>query len=126
MRKAAVILGLAVLLLAGFVAWQIGACYVANSELQSDMKDLAVQNRGRIGLQPFDTEEELHDAVIAKAKQHGIELAPEQVQVQRNLSAKWLDVSLATDYEARVELFGFTYRIHFTPASSHSGEIVVK
>jgi hypothetical protein len=126
MRKAALILGLGVLLLAGFVAWQIAACYVANSEFQSDMKDLAVQNRGRIGLQPFDTEEELRDAVIAKAKEHGIELAPEEVQVQRDLSPKWLDVSLAADYEARVDLFGFSYRIHFSPASSHSGEIMVK
>jgi hypothetical protein len=126
MRKAAVILGLAVLLLAAFAAWQITACYVANSELQSDMKDLAVQNHARIGLAEFSTEEELRNAVVARAKEHGIQLAPEQVTVQRTLTPGMLSISLAADYEARVNLLGFSFTIHFTPSSSHSGEIVVK
>jgi hypothetical protein len=126
MRKAAVILGLAVLLLAAFAAWQITACYVANSELQSDMTDLAVQNHARIGLAEFSTEEELRNAVVARAKEHGIQLAPEQVTVQRTLTPGMLGISLAADYEARVNLLGFSFTIHFTPSSSPSGEIVVK
>jgi hypothetical protein len=126
MRKAAVILGLAVLLLAAFAAWQITACYVANSELQSDMKDLAVQNGARIGLATFSTEEELRNAVVARAKEHGIQLAPEQVTVQRTLTPGMLEISLAADYEARVNLLGFSFTIHFTPSSSYSGGIVVK
>jgi hypothetical protein len=126
MKKAAVILGITVVLLGGDIAWQVGACYMANIELQSDLKDLAVQNPGRIGLRPFDTEEELREKVIAKAKGHGIELAPEQVRVKRNLTPEWLDVSLATDYEARVKLLVVSVPIHFSAASSHSGKIVVK
>lgn len=126
MRKAPVILGLAALSLAAFAAWQIAACYVANSELQSDMKDLAVQNGARIGWVAFSTEEELRDAVIARAKQHGIQLAPEQVTVQRTLTPRMLEISLAANYEARVNLLGFSFTIHFTPSSSHTGEIVVK
>jgi hypothetical protein len=126
MRKATVILGLAVLLLAAFAAWQITACYVANSGLQSDMKDFAVQNGARIGLLTFSTEEELRNAVIARAKEHGIQLAPEQVTVRRTLTPGMLEISLAADYEARVNLLGFSFTIHFTPSSSHSGEIVVK
>jgi hypothetical protein len=126
MKKAAIILGLAVLLPGAFVGWQIAACYVANAELQSDMKDLAVQNGARIGWSTFSTEEELRDAVIAHAKEHGIRLRPEQVTVHRTLSPGWLEVSLAADYHARVKLFGFSHIIHFTPSSSHSAEIVVK
>jgi hypothetical protein len=126
MKKAAIILGLAVLLLAAFTAWQITACYVANSELRSDLKDLAVQNGARIGWVSFPTEEELRDAVIARAKDHGIQLAPEQVTVHRSLTPRMLDISLAADYEARVNLLVFSYTIHFTPSSSHRGEIVVK
>jgi len=126
MRKAAIILGSVVLLVAAFAAWQITACYVANSELHSDMKDLAVQNGARIGLHPFSTEEELRDAVIARAKEHGIQLAPEQVTAHRELTAKMLEIRLAADYDARVNLGGFTYTIHFTPSSTHRGEILVK
>lgn len=126
MKKAAVILGLTVLLLAAFAAWQITACYVANSELRSDMKDLAVQNGARIGLFTFSTEEELRSAVVTRAKEHGIHLAPEQVTVQRTLTPGMLAISLAADYEARVNLLGFSFTIHFTPSYSHSGEIVVK
>lgn len=126
MKKPLLILGLAVLLAAAFIAWQIGACYVANSELQSYMKDLAVQNGARIGMLTFDTEEDLREKIIARAKEYGIELAPEQVKVRRDLSPKWLDVSLAVDYEARVNLLVFSYPIHFSPASSHSAEIILK
>ena len=79
MRNRAIILGL-VLALAGIIGWQVGACYVANSELQSDMQDLAVQNPFRIGLAPPPTEEGLRDSVIAKAKDHGIQLQPQQLQ----------------------------------------------
>lgn len=126
MRKAAVILGLAVLLLPAFAAWQITGCYVANSELQSDMKDFAVQSPARIGLASFSTEEDLRNAVVASAKEHGIQLAPEQVTVQRTLTPEMLTISLAANYEARVNLLGFSFTIHFTPSSSHSGEIIVK
>ncbi|MGA8221872.1 MAG: hypothetical protein WB780_09495 [Candidatus Acidiferrales bacterium] len=126
MKKTVIKVGLAVLLVAAFVAWRIGACYVANSELQSYMKDLAVQNGARIGLLTFDTEDELRDKIIARAKGYGIQLAPERVRVRRDLSPKWLDVSLAADYDARVNLLVFSYPIHFSPASSHSAEIIVK
>jgi hypothetical protein len=126
MRKAAVILGLAVLFLAAFAVWQITACYVANSELQSDMRDLAVQNGARIGLASFSTEEELRSAVVASAKEHGIQLAPEQVTVQRTLTPGMLEISLSANYEARVTLLGFSFTIHFTPSRSYRGEIVVK
>ena len=126
MRKAAVILGLAALLLAAFTAWQITACYVANSELQSDMKDLAVQNSARIGLAPISTEEELRNALLDRAKEHGIQLAPEQVTVQRTITSKVLAISLAADYEVRVNLLGLSFTIHFNPSSSYSGKIIVK
>ena len=126
MKRAAVILGLGVLLLVGFAAWQITACYVANSELQSDMKDLAVQSPSRIGLAEVSTEEELRKAVISRAKEHGIQLAPEKVTVQRTFTPETLQISLAAEYEARVNLPGFPFAIHFAPSSSHSEEIVAK
>ena len=126
MKKAAVILGLAFLSVAGVVIWQFAACYLANSELQSDMQDLAVQSPFRIGLTEAATEDELRDAVIAKAKGHGIQLERQQVTVRRTFSTEVLSVSLAADYDARVNLFVEPFIIHFNPSSSHSAEVVVK
>jgi hypothetical protein len=124
-RKAALILGLAAFALAGIIGWQFAACYLANSELQSDMKDLAVQNPFRIGLAPVATEEELRDSVIAKAKDHGIQLESRQVTVRRDLTDGVLSISLAADYEARVNLFVHSFTLHFTPSSSHSAKVIV-
>ena len=125
MRNRAIILGL-ILALAGIVGWQAGACYVANSELQSDMQDLAVQNPFRIGLAPAPTEEGLRDSVIAKAKDHGIQLQPQQVAVQYTFTPDELSVSLAADYEAPVDLLVCSLTLHFTPRGAHSGKVIVK
>jgi hypothetical protein len=126
MRKGAGILGLVVLSLAGYIGAQFAACYVANSELQMAMKDLAVQSPFRIGLAPADTEEELRDSVMATAKDHGIPLEPRQLTVQRTLTPDMLSVSIAADYERRVNLLHYSYTLHFTPSSSHSGKVIVK
>jgi hypothetical protein len=125
-KKTAVILGLAFLSVVGSVIWQFAACYVANSELQSDMQDLAVQSPFRIGLTEAATEDELRDAVIAKAKSHGIQLDRQEVIVQRTFTPEVLSVSLAADYKARVNLLVESFTIHFNPSSSHSAEVVVK
>ncbi len=126
MRKTVVALGLAIVLLAGAVAWQVAAAYLANSELQSDMNDLAAQNSARIGLTPIASEEELHDAVISKAREHGIQLRPDQVMVHRTLTPGMLGISLSVDYAAPVNLLVFSFSIRFTPSSVHYAEVIVK
>jgi hypothetical protein len=141
MRKLVIILGLSVVLFAALAAWQIAACYAANSELQSDMQGLAAQDSARIGVTSFNTEEELRSAVIASAKDHGIQLVPEQVTVRRvvtpgvvtpgmptpgSIAPGMLDISLAADYQARVYLLGFSFPIHFTPRGSHRGKVVLQ
>jgi len=124
MRKRVIILGVVLLLLAGIIGWQVVACYVANSELQSDMKDLAVQYRFRIGMTSLPTEEELRDSVIAKAKEHGIQLKPQQVTVHETVDGKDLSISIAADYEARINLLVFSFPLHFTPSRSYSGRFI--
>jgi hypothetical protein len=126
MRNRLIILGLVLLALAGIIGWQFGACYVANSELQSDMQDLAVQSPYRIGLAPAPTEEGLRASVIAKAKDHGIQLEPQQVTVQLTLTPDVLSISLAADYEARVNLFVYTFALQFTPSGFHGAKVIVK
>jgi len=126
MSKRAIILGLVVLVsLAGIIGWQVGACFLANSELQSDMRDLAVQNPFRVGLAPAPTEESLRASVIARAKDDGIEIDPRQVTVRCSSDPDALSISLAADYDARVNLVVSSFTIHFTPSSSYSAKVVV-
>jgi hypothetical protein len=127
MRNRALIVGLLLLVsLAGIIGWQAAACYLANYELQSDMRDLAVQNPFRIGLASAPTEEGLREAVMASAKDHGILLDPRQVTVQCASTTDALSISLAADYEARVNLLVYSLPLHFTPSSSYSGKVVVR
>jgi hypothetical protein len=126
MRKTVVALGLVAALLVGGAAWQASAAYLANSELQSDMNDLAAQNSARIGLSQIASEDELRDAVISKAKEHGIQLQPEQVMVHRTLTPGMLGISLSVDYAAPVNLLVFSFTIRFAPSSVHYAEVVVK
>jgi hypothetical protein len=76
--------------------------------------------------------------VLASAKEHGIELAPDQVTVRETLiagkfaadgnleSPGVLDISLAADYQAPVKLIGTAFSIHFAPAASYRAPIVLK
>jgi hypothetical protein len=52
-----VVLLVEAVLLAGYVGWQIGSCYLADYELNDDMTGLAVQNRARAGLEAVSTED---------------------------------------------------------------------
>jgi hypothetical protein len=116
MRKAKVIVGLAVLALAASVGWQVAACKLANTELQDDLKDMASQAGTKIGLVALKSDDDLRSAVIAKAAEHGIQLKPEQVIVRRD--PKESSVYLAAEYDSRVNLLGFSFRLHFTPSSA--------
>jgi len=126
MTKRGIILSLVLVSLIGFIGWQFAACYWANSELQSDMQDLAVQSPFRVGLTEAAGEEELRSSVIARAKDHGIQLEPQQVTVQRTFTSDELSIMLAADYDAHVNLLVDSFPLHFTPSSSHSAKVIVK
>ena len=87
------------------------------------MKTVAAQPLGRLEYTEVSTEEELRSTVISEAKEHGISLTPEQVKVERTFTPESLDISLAAEYEARVNLLGFSFGIHFAPTSSYAGAV---
>jgi len=118
MRNHKVVLGLIFSVWAVIAGWNVAACFVANAELKSDMQDLAAQNPVRIGLAAPPTEQELRDSVIARAKEHGIELAPQQVRVDLVITPETLSVTLEADYEARVNLLVYSFALRFTPSGS--------
>jgi hypothetical protein len=118
MGKVKLILGAAVLALAAFSGWQIGACELANFELHDDLRDLAAQGGAQIGLAAPNSEDELRSAVIREAKGHGIHLEPGQVTVRLKGTAYAPTYYLAADYETRVTFPGYSLTIRFHPTSA--------
>jgi hypothetical protein len=121
MRTITIILGLAVLVFVSIAGWQIGACEVANIRLRDDMEDMASQSGVRIGLTSARSDDDFRNAVLNKARQYDVELAPEQVTVLRTGSSVTGTISLAADYTVPIHLPGFSFTLHFTPASGVKG-----
>lgn len=118
MGKVKIIVVVAVVVVGVIAGWQIASCELANVELESDLRDIASQAGARIGLETMSTEEELRSAVIHKAGEHNIQLQPEQVTVQRTGSGKESVIHVEADYQARVNVLGFSFTLHFTPTST--------
>ena len=118
MGKAKLILGLAVLATAVIAGGPIASCELANLELREDLRDIAAQNAARIGLAPPSTDEDLRNTVVRAAKQHEIQLEPEQVILHRTGTAEAPILYLAADYDVRLKLLGYSFTLHLTPSSA--------
>jgi len=118
MKKLVLIAGLAVLVVAASVGWQIASRELANRQLQEDLHDLSVQGAARIGLAAPSSDDDLRDAVVAKARQYDILLQPNQVTVLRAPEGQIPAFYLAVDYETRLQLLGFPFTLHFNPSSA--------
>jgi len=121
MGKVKTILGCALFALLASTGWQIGACELANYELQDELKDLASLNSARIGLAAPSSDDDLREAVIGKARAHDIALEPGQVNVERSGTAEASVVYLAVHYRARVVLPGYSFTLSFAPTSRSKG-----
>jgi hypothetical protein len=117
MRTLKFALGLAVLALVAIAGWQIGASEVANIRLRDDMQDLASQSGVRIGLTNARSDDDFRNAVLGKARQYDIDLAPDQVRVKRTGSSVTGTLSIGADYTVPIHLPGFSFTIHLTPES---------
>jgi hypothetical protein len=100
-----------------FAAYQVGSVYLANIEVQSDLKDLSALTGTRIGLVDPRSTGQIRDQAIEHAAQHGISLEPEQVSVERNGEGKDGTISISTAYDTNMNVFGYRWTIHFTAAS---------
>jgi hypothetical protein len=117
MKNIAIAIALLLLGVGVYAGFQIGAAYLANIELTSDLKDLSSLTGVRIGFVDPRTPDQIRDRVIAKAAEDGIHLDPEQVNVDRTGEGKDGSIYLSTAYNARVNLFGYSWTIRFTAAS---------
>ena len=118
MGKGKVIVGLVLLCFALVAGWQVVSCELANAAFQEDLQDLSAQGGTRIGLLSASSDEDIRNKVMQKANNHDILLQPTQITIERRGTPEVPFVYLAADYKARVNLlFGFSFELHFTPAS---------
>ena len=100
-----------------YLCWQVGACEMANIELNDDLRDIAAQVGTKIGLDPIREDAQLRAMVVRRAEDYDIPLQPEQVSVQRSGAGDQEVVRVSVDYRARVHLLAYSFTLHFTPAS---------
>jgi len=108
---------LGVLLIIGvfYCGFQVIPPELTNYSFQDDLRNIAMVG----GANPHQTDQELIDAVMKKAREHEITLAPEQITVQRIGSPGAPAVYVAADYSVPVSLPGYSFSLHFTPSSGN-------
>jgi hypothetical protein len=117
MGTAKAIVGFLVILGAIYAGFQIIPPELSNYSFQDDLRTVAMTG----GANPQKTDQDLMDAVIKKAQEHQITLAPENVTVQRIGTPGVLAVYVAADYSVPVSLPGYSFSLHFTPSSGNKG-----
>ena len=100
-----------------YAGFQIIPPELTNFSFQDDLRQVAVMG----GANPHTTDQQLLDAVMKKAQDHDIALAPEQVTIQRIGTPGSPAVYVAADYSVPVTLPGYSFTMHFTPSSGNKG-----
>lgn len=111
------IVGIVAIIAVIYGAWQIIPPELSNYSFQDDLRDIAMVS----GANPHTSDQQILDAVIKKAQDHQLTLAPEQVTVQRIGTAGSPAVYVAADYSVPVNLPGYSFNLHFTPSSGNRG-----
>lgn len=111
------IVGILVIVGCIYGGFQIIPPELGNYAFQDDLKNIAMVG----GANPHQTDKDLMDAVIKKAKEHDIALTPEHVTVQRIGSPGAPAVYVAADYSVPVSLPGYSFELHFSPSSGNKG-----
>ena len=111
------IVGMCVFAFVLSTGWQIASCEFNNYLLKDDLKDVAAMNGSRIGLGDPQSDGELRAAVIHRAAEHHMRLAPDQIVVKRSGSRENPRVFLVAKYQAQVWMPGFALIVHYTATS---------
>jgi hypothetical protein len=118
MGSSKLIFGAAIVVLIGVAGYQIGSREVANLELREHLRDIAAQNGPRLGIASPNSDEDIRDSVIRAGKEHGIQLTPDEIAIQRTGTTQEPVFSLEVDYKAPVKLPGYPLSLHFTVSSA--------
>lgn len=117
MRNFTIIVGIGALVLALMAGWQITSWELTNINFQEELRDMGSQAGAHMGVVVPLSDEEMVGAVIHKAGEHGIQLRPDQITVQRIGSGEKSTMYIAADYRVPVRLLFLSFSLHFTPTS---------
>ena len=90
---------------------------LGNYAFTDDLHDIAMMG----GANPHQTEQEIVESVMRKAKEHDIPLTRDHITVQRIGTPGISAVYVAADYSVPVNLPGYSFTLHFTPSSGNKG-----
>lgn len=107
--------GLLLVIAVIYSCFQIVPPELTNYSFQDDLKNIAMMSSAN----PHQTDQEILEAVVKKAQEHQIALAPEQVTVQRIGTPGAPAVYVGADYSVPVSLPGYSFILHFTPSSGN-------
>jgi hypothetical protein len=111
------ILGILVIAACVYSGFEIAPILMANYSFTDDLRQISVMG----GVNPHLTDQDLIEAVVKKAREHELPLAPEQVTVQRIGTPGAPAVYLTADYTVPVSLPGYSFTMHFNPSSGNKG-----
>lgn len=100
-----------------YCGFQVIPPELTNYSFQDDLRNIAMMG----GANPHQTDQEIIEAVVRKAQDHQIVLAPEQITLQRIGTPGSPAVYLAADYSVAVNLPGYSFTLHFNPNSGNRG-----
>jgi hypothetical protein len=100
-----------------YAGFQIIPPELTNYSFSDDLKNVAMLG----GANAHQTDQELIDSVMRKAKEHEIPLTADHVTVQRIGTPGAPAVYLAVDYSVPVSLPGYSLTLHFSPTSGNKG-----
>ena len=111
------IVGILVIVGCIYGGFQIIPPELGNYAFQDDLRNIAMVG----GANPHETDQQLVDSVIKKAREHDIALMPDHVTVQRIGQPGMNAVYIAADYSVPVNLPGYSFTLHFNPSSGNKG-----
>ena len=111
------VLGFAVIVAIVVAGSQIIPPELSNYSFQDDLRNIAVIG----GANPNRTDEDIKNAVLGKAKEHEIQLSPEQIMVQHIGTPGMPAIYVTVDYTVPIILPGYSFTMHFTPSSGNKG-----
>ena len=100
-----------------YCGFQIIPPELSNYSFQDDLHQIAMMG----GANPRLTDQDLIDAIVKKAAEHQVTIAPEQITVQRIGTPGAPAVYVAADYSVPVSLPGYSFSLHFSPTSGNRG-----
>lgn len=118
MRKVVLISGLVIGAVVVAIAWQIASIKLNNIEFHDELRDIAEQRGANIGLVAPKTDDEVRGQVVRAAVEHGFDIEPDQVTLERITNGLYAHFNLKVDYTARVNLLVCSFNLHFTQTSA--------